>query len=356
MFNKNRKTKKSLLISTYECLISHYNFIENNNNLYLYGKKDKTKKIYQVTPNNIRTALVLLNKDYLATDSNTKNFVCYIKSISDKICIKKSIFTRIGFDENTIYIDTLNENKFIKIDSVSVSIEEESPLLFFRNDNMRPLPIPDIDLSPEKAKQYILYMKNFVNFDNKSLKLSLVWLMSYFLKEGTYPILMVDGPQGSAKTSSLTFLARIVDPREHTLIGIPRTSRDLYVYAQKNTILAFDNVSEVSPSMCDELCKLASSGSITTRKLYSDDESMIIKAKCLIAFNGIGLNINRNDILDRAILVETKPIHSISRISENDLNLLFNKFYKNIFSCKEKRIFLQDVFFIFYREKFFFKV
>lgn len=207
MFNKNRKTKKSLLISTYECLISHYNFIENNNNLYLYGKKDKTKKIYQVTPNNIRTALVLLNKDYLATDSNTKNFVCYIKSISDKICIKKSIFTRIGFDENTIYIDTLNENKFIKIDSVSVSIEEESPLLFFRNDNMRPLPIPDIDLSPEKAKQYILYMKNFINFDNKSLKLSLVWLMSYFLKEGTYPILMVDGPQGSAKTSSLTFLA-----------------------------------------------------------------------------------------------------------------------------------------------------
>lgn len=174
MFNKNRKTKKSLLISTYECLISHYNFIENNNNLYLYGKKDKTKKIYQVTPNNIRTALVLLNKDYLATDSNTKNFVCYIKSISDKICIKKSIFTRIGFDENTIYIDTLNENKFIKIDSVSVSIEEESPLLFFRNDNMRPLPIPDIDLSPEKAKQYILYMKNFINFDNKSLKLSLV--------------------------------------------------------------------------------------------------------------------------------------------------------------------------------------
>ena len=109
MFNKNIKTKKSLLISTYECLISHYNSIENNNNLYLYGKKDKTKKTYQVTPNNIRTALVLLNKDYLATDSNTKNFVCYIKSISDKICIKKSFFTRIGFDENTIYIDTLNE-------------------------------------------------------------------------------------------------------------------------------------------------------------------------------------------------------------------------------------------------------
>ena len=90
-------------------MISHYNFIENNNNLYLYGKKDKTKKTYQVTPNNIRTALVLLNKDSLATASITKNFVCYIKSISDKICIKKSFFTRIGFDENTIYIDTLNE-------------------------------------------------------------------------------------------------------------------------------------------------------------------------------------------------------------------------------------------------------
>ena len=40
-------------------------------------------------------------------------------------------------------------------------------------------------------------------------------------------------PQGSVKTSSLTFLARTVDPREHTLIGIPITSIYLYVYAQK---------------------------------------------------------------------------------------------------------------------------
>lgn len=32
----------------------------------------------------------------------------------------------------------------------------------------------------------------------------------------------------------------------------------------KNTILAFDNVSDISQSMCDELCKLASSWSITT--------------------------------------------------------------------------------------------
>lgn len=44
---------------------------------------------------------------------------------------------------------------------------------------------------------------------------------------------MVDGPQGSVKTSSLTFLARTVDPREHTLIEIPITSIYLYVYVQK---------------------------------------------------------------------------------------------------------------------------
>lgn len=88
MFNKNRKTKKSLLISTYECLISHYNFIENNNNLYLYGKKIKLKKIYQVTPNNIRTALVLLNKDYLATDSNTKILYAILKVSATKFVLK----------------------------------------------------------------------------------------------------------------------------------------------------------------------------------------------------------------------------------------------------------------------------
>lgn len=327
------KKQKVTVISAYEHLTSNYTFIENNGNMYLYANNDKTKKLYRVTPSSIRTALVLMNMEYLATDGNIKNVFSYFQGISDQVCIKKNIFKRIGFNNNTIYIDTLNENKFIKIDSTSVSVEEECPVLFFRTNDMLRLPIPDINLSPQIAKQHILSIKKFVNFDNESLKLSLVWLMSLFLKDGTYPILMIDGPQGSAKTSSLSFLTRLVDPREHPLIGIPRNSRDLYVYAQKNTILAFDNISEISHSMCDELCKLASSGSITTRKLYSDDESMVIKAKCLIAFNGIGLNIARNDILDRAILVETQPINSTRRTSESDLELLFNELHKNIFSA-----------------------
>lgn len=309
------KNKKITVNSAYKHLISNYTFIENNGNMYLYANNDKTKKLYRVTPSSIRTALVLMNMEYLATDGNIKNIFSYLQGVSDQICIKKNIFKRIGFNNNTIYIDTLNENKFIKIDSTSVSVEEECPVLFFRTNDMLRLPIPDINLYPQTAKQHILSIKKFVNFDNESLKLSLIWLMSLFLKDGTYPILMIDGPQGSAKTSSLSFLTRLVDPREHPLIGIPRNSRDLYVYAQKNTILAFDNISEISHSMCDELCKLASSGSITTRKLYSDDESMVIKAKCLIAFNGIGLNIARNDILDRAILVETQPINSTHRTS-----------------------------------------
>ncbi len=330
---KNKQSKKSPVTLAYEYLISNYTFIENNGNIYMYANTDKAKKLYQLTPSNIRTALVLMSRERLATEGNIKNVVSYIRGVSEQVCIKKHIFTRVGFDNDAIYIDTINENKFIKIDSTSVSIEEECPILFFRTGDMLPLPVPYINLSPQMAKQYILSMEKIVNFDRKSLTLSLVWLMSLFLKDGTYPILMLDGPQGSAKTSSLSFLTRLVDPREHPLVGIPKNSRDLYVYAQKNTILAFDNISEISHSMCDELCKLASSGSITTRKLYSDDESMVIKAKCLIAFNGIGLNIARNDILDRAILIETQPIDSGYRISESALESLFNKLHKNIFSA-----------------------
>ena len=65
----------------------------------------------------------------------------------------------------------------------------------------------------------------------------------------------------------------------------------------------------------------------------SNPEYVALKSRLESTRGMIHLNINRNDILDRAILVETQPIHSISRTSENDLNLLFNKFYKNIFSA-----------------------
>ena len=50
----------------------------------------------------------------------------------------------------------------------------------------------------------------------------------------------------------------------------------------------------------------------------SNPEYVALKSRLESTRGMIHLNINRNDILDRAILVETQPIHSISRTSEND--------------------------------------
>lgn len=90
----NKKIKKSPVILAYECLQLNCKFIENNGNMYLYENKDKTKKLYRVTPGNIRTLLVLMNREFLATDGNIKNVVSYLQGIREKF-VSKDVFLHV---------------------------------------------------------------------------------------------------------------------------------------------------------------------------------------------------------------------------------------------------------------------
>src|SRR5256714_12145112 len=91
------------------------------------------------------------------------------------------------------------------------------------------------------------------------------------------------------------------------------------IAANNGHVLAFDNLSGLSPWLSDALCRLASGGSFAVRQLYTDDEEVLFEAARPILLNGIEEVISRPDLGDRAIFLSLAPISEALRRPENEL-------------------------------------
>jgi hypothetical protein len=149
------------------------------------------------------------------------------------------------------------------------------------------------------------------------LNLSIAWLLATLRSGGPYPLLAVSGEQGSAKTVLSKLVRALVDPNVAAVRALPREERELMIAV--GHLLAFDNLSSLSPWLSDALCRLASGGSFAVRQLYTNDEEVLFKAARPTLLNGIEDVIGRPDLADRAIFLMLVPIREEHRRSESEL-------------------------------------
>jgi putative DNA primase/helicase len=71
--------------------------------------------------------------------------------------------------------------------------------------------------------------------------------------------------------------------------------------------------------MSNALCRLATGGGLSTRKLYSDAEEAYFEACRPVIINGIGDIVTRNDLADRALIITLPTIKKENRIPERVL-------------------------------------
>ena len=72
-------------------------------------------------------------------------------------------------------------------------------------------------------------------------KLIMGWLIGCFKPIGPKPLLVIQGEQGSGKSLLASILRKLVDPTKADKTSLPSSERDLYVQAQNNFMLSFDN-------------------------------------------------------------------------------------------------------------------
>lgn len=106
-------------------------------------------------------------------------------------------------------------------------------------------------------------LKQFVNVsDDDSWRLLVAWLVQALRPRGPYPVLLLQGEQGSAKSTAERLLRALVDPSVAPLRTTPRNEHDLYIAATNAWVIALDNISNLKPWLSDGLCRLSTGGDL----------------------------------------------------------------------------------------------
>ena len=83
------------------------------------------------------------------------------------------------------------------------------------------------------------------------------WLVGALCPTGPYPILVIGGEQGSAKSSLGRVLRSLIDANATLIRAAPREERDLVVAAMNAWALSFDNLSGIPAWLSDGLCRMS---------------------------------------------------------------------------------------------------
>ena len=128
--------------------------------------------------------------------------------------------------------------------------------------------------------------------------------------------MIVQGEQGSAKSTFGRVIRSLIDPSTAMLRSAPKGEQDLMIAAQNGWLLSFDNLSSLKSNMSDSLCRLASGGGFSARQLYTDGEEIIFEATRPVCLNGITEFATRDDLLDRALVIKLPSIPPSKRKEE----------------------------------------
>lgn len=267
-------------------------------------------------------------KDWLSYESyrqegktpNAQTMTDVIQTLTGKARFdspQTEVFLRVAEKDDAIYVDLCDETwRVVEITKDGWRVLNHSPVKFRRTKGMLALPEP-------LPGGNLTRLKNFINVCESDFVLVLAWLVGCFCYNKPYPVLILHGEQGSAKSTTSRTLRRLVDPNKADLREKPKENRDLMIAANNGYVVAYDNLSSLSPELSDSMCRLATGGGFSTRELYSNDEETIFDVVRPLILNGIEETVSRSDLLDRALIIECPRITEQSRKTEAECKSSF---------------------------------
>jgi hypothetical protein len=198
-----------------------------------------------------------------------------------------------------IYVDLCNSAwEAVEIDEQGWRVVTKPPVKFRRAGGMLPLPTPTRGGSIAQLRPFL----NLSGLDDFILVVA--WLCMGFHPTGEYPLLVLEGQQGAAKSTILSLLRSLLDPNTAVRLPNPKSEDDFIATVCSNRILTLDNLSEVPQWLSDALCRLSTGGAFAKRKLYTDNELTTGTYRAPAILTGIASLVERPDLLDRSIVID----------------------------------------------------
>jgi hypothetical protein len=232
---------------------------------------------------------------------------------------ERVVHVRIAGLDGKLYLDLGDKAwRAVEIDATGWRVIDNPPVRFRRAAGMQPLPVPVAGGSIEVLRSFLN-----VHSDNDFV-LVVAWALAVLRNRGPYPVIVLSGEQGSAKSTFSAILRSLLDPNTAPLRALPREDRDLFIAASNGHVLAFDNVSGLPGWISDTLCRLATGGGFAVRQLYTDQDEVLFDAARPVILNGIEEIVTRPDLADRAVFLTLQPIPEEHRRPEQELWAAFD--------------------------------
>jgi len=162
-------------------------------------------------------------------------------------------------------------------------------ILLERLTNLNFVPAGVSGISPEQQKMAII-----------------IWLFILAFPDvmPTKPLLIVEGAPGSGKSASLQLIQYALMGESNPMILQRNKEDDFGVVLLRQPIALFDNADGYVDWIPDAVCAYATHGRWTKRRLFTDDEQLIIKPQAFIAVASKNpASFRREDTVDRCIVI-----------------------------------------------------
>ena len=222
----------------------------------------------------------------------------------------RELHTRAAWHEGVLFYD-LRPGKVVRVGPRGWIFEANPPVLFRRFPNLKDLPDPEAGGSLEG-------LLSLVNLKTeRDRRLFTAYAVTVALPHVGRPILSASGPMGSGKTTAGRSVKRLWDPTAPETIRYD--PRDFLQKASHCYVPMLDNLSALPDSAADTLCRLVTGEADSKRRLYTDDEDVIIELRRAPILNGINAPTDRGDVLDRSLVVELERIPDKERRTEEEI-------------------------------------
>lgn len=229
------------------------------------------------------------------------------------------VYRRVAYHDGCIYIDLCDDEwNIVKISKERWEVVTGQPVKFTRTKGMLALPLPKMG-NIEKLKTYL----NIKTEDD--FKIIVAWLTSALRPEAPIPVMVLQGKQGSAKSTTAKMLRSVIDPNIAPLRSPPKDEQDLLIACKNGWVVALDNLSGMPIGLSDALCRISTGSGHGNRKLYTDTDEILFNGIRPIIVNGIDYIPNRSDFLDRSLVIYLPKITDAKRIDEKSLWESFNR-------------------------------
>ena len=212
-------------------------------------------------------------------------------------------------DDAIIYDLGDSTGRAVRITADGWEIIAEPPVAFFRSKALAP------QVAPERGGD-IEVLRQFLNVDDATWPLLIAWLVAAFFPQVPRAILSFGGEQGTGKSTAARACVRLLDPSHAELRSTPTNIEDWAVAAKASYVVCLDNVSTLSGTISDALCRASTGDGLAKRSLYTDGDVAVLEFRRAVIFTSIAIGHLSGDLVDRMVSAELEIIDAADRREE----------------------------------------